>query len=127
MIASIICALLGSSGKETLCKSCARKTAVQTVCKQISTRNLCKLVQQFGPPWRVAGLWRVQSIVWRTRQRRAAESAPAVTFISRLCHGQAWRESIQHRAGRLYVGLLSEPYWVSQSVRFYSAPFGNCV
>jgi hypothetical protein len=42
MFASIICAFLGSGGKKNVCKSCARKAAVQTLCKLNSPRNLCK-------------------------------------------------------------------------------------
>ena len=42
MIASIICAFVGSRGKKTVCKSRASKAAVQTLCKPNSPRNLCK-------------------------------------------------------------------------------------
>ncbi len=40
---------MGSGGKKSACKMCARKSAVQTLCKPNSPRNLCKLVQRFWP------------------------------------------------------------------------------
>src|SRR5271157_4903546 len=49
MFASIKCAFAEILGKENVCKPCARKVAVQTLCKQNSPRNLCKLVQIFWP------------------------------------------------------------------------------
>ena len=48
MIASINRAFPGSRGKKTVCKTRARKVAVQTLCKQNSPRNLCKLVQMYS-------------------------------------------------------------------------------
>ena len=43
MFASIICVFMGSDGKKNVCKTCARKAAVQIMCKPKSPRNLCKL------------------------------------------------------------------------------------
>ena len=47
MFASIICEFLGSGGKKNVCKSCARKATVQTLCKSNSPRNLCKPCANF--------------------------------------------------------------------------------
>ena len=44
---STLCVILGSGGKKTVCKPCARKVDVQTLCKHNSPRNLCKLVQMY--------------------------------------------------------------------------------
>ena len=49
MFASIICAFVGSSRKKNVCKSCARKPDVQTLCKPNLPRNLCKPCAKFWP------------------------------------------------------------------------------
>ena len=38
MFATIMCVFLGSGGKKNVCKSCARKAAVQTLCKPTIVR-----------------------------------------------------------------------------------------
>jgi hypothetical protein len=52
MVASIICEFVGSGGKEIMCKSCARKWSVQTLCKQNVrpgfVQNLCSDFCPFG-------------------------------------------------------------------------------
>ena len=50
MFSSTICAFVGSGGKKSVCKSCARKTDVQTLCKSKSHRNLCKLCARISSP-----------------------------------------------------------------------------
>lgn len=107
MFASIICALLGSRGKKNVCKSCARKPAVQTLCKPNSPRNLCKLVQKFWPA--VARGWPVArpALAARVKAASGTQNRPAIVFAGGLDRGQARRKSIPGRVGRLSgAGIL---------------------
>ena len=96
MFASIICAFVGSGGKKNVCKSCARKAVVQTLCKPNSPRNLCKPCAKILAR---AGLWHVRAIVVRAWEGRGSvrdsKRASTIGFAGGLGHGQERRESIQ--------------------------------
>ena len=80
---------------QIVCKETGCANFVQTKLAPESVQTLCK---DFGPPWRVAGLWRVRAITGGSWQRPGIQNAPAIVFAGGLGRGQARRESIQHRA-----------------------------
>ena len=81
-----------------MCKKSGCANFVQTKLAPESVQTLCK---DFGPPWRVAGLWRVRAITGGSWQRPGIQNAPAIVFAGGLGRGQARRESIPGRGGRL--------------------------
>jgi hypothetical protein len=84
---------MGSRGKKTACNSCARKPSVQTLCKPMSPRILCKLVQRHPDRlcacisgWFGCG---AAGVTGKVKLRRAVtRSAPAGFLRVRAASGQ---------------------------------------